>query len=147
MLGTVLSLAGVNLKRQVERKLREIVVTVVLATVGGILLAVAIGFGIALLHFWLKVRYGPQTALAVLAVGGAVLGLVCLGFAFLRPKGRRRVDAVPVMSAHDPAVAVAQATEQAVHNVTGLMREGSRNQVFGAIVIAALAGFLVGRRL
>ena len=45
------------------------------------------------------------------------------------------------------AAAIAQATEQAVDSATGLIREGSRKQVFGVLLVAAMAGFLIGRRL
>ena len=32
-------------------------------------------------------------------------------------------------------------------SATGLIREGSRKQVFGVLLVAAMAGFLIGRRL
>jgi hypothetical protein len=143
MLGSVLSLVRIDLKRQV----RQLVVTLVLALLGAILLLLALGFGIAALHEWLKFHYGTLAALGILGGAWAVLGAVLLCLAFLRPKGSRRADTTPVANLQDPAAAIAQATEQAVHSATGLVREGSRKQVFGAIVIAALAGFLIGRRL
>jgi hypothetical protein len=143
MLGTVLSLLGIDLKRQV----RQTVLTVVFALLGAILLLLALGFGIAALYEWLKLHYGTLPALGILGGTWAVLGIVLLCLAFLRPKSAKRAAAVPAANLQDPAAAIAQATEQAVHSATGLMREGSRKQVFGAIVIAALAGFLIGRRL
>jgi len=147
MLRAVLSLAGADLKRQVERKARQVVTTIVLASVGALLLALGLGFGIALLHAWLQLKYGTMPALAILAGAGAVPGIVFLLLAFLRPQRPRRMDKNPAVNLQAPAAALAQATEQAVDNATGLVREGSRQQVFGAIVIAALAGFLIGRRL
>jgi len=147
MLGTVLSLAGVDVKRQVERRVRQIVITTVLAAVGAIMLALALGFGIALLYAWLELKYGAMPALAILAGGWAVLGIVLLGIAFLRPTRRRRVNVAPAVNLKNPAVAIAQATEQAVDSASNLVREGSRQHVLGAIVVAALAGFLIGRRL
>jgi hypothetical protein len=122
MLGSVLSLVGINLKRQV----RQLALTAVFALLGAILLLLALG---------------------ILGGAGAVLGIVLLCLAFLRPKGAKPAEAVRAANLQDPAAAIAQATEQAVHGATGLVREGSRKQVFGAIVIAALAGFLIGRRL
>ena len=142
MLGTVLSLVGIDLKRQV----REIVMTAVFALAGAILILVALGFGIAALYEWLKIEYGTLPALGILGGAWAVLGIGLLCIAFLRPKGRKRPAAAAV-NLQQPAAAIAQATEQAVHNATGLVREGSRKQVFGAVVIAAVAGFLIGRRL
>jgi hypothetical protein len=141
MLGTVLSLAGINIKRQV----RQLVLTAVFALVGAILIALALGFGIAALYEWLRFHYGTLPALGILGGAWAVLGVVFLCLAFLRPRGARRPRAA--INLQEPAAAIADATEQAVHNTAGLVREGSRNQVFGAIVIAALAGFLIGRRL
>src|SRR5437660_1226759 len=45
------------------------------------------------------------------------------------------------------AEVASSATEQAVEDATDLVREGTRKQVFGAILVAAVAGFLIGRRL
>ena len=142
MLGTVLGLLGIDLKRQG----RETVMTVVLALAGAILILLALGFGIAALYEWLKLHYGTLPALGILGGAWAVLGILCFILAFYRPKGRRRA-AVQAVNLQDPAAAIAQATEQAVNNATGVVREGSRKQVFGALLIAAVAGFLIGRRL
>jgi hypothetical protein len=141
MLSQVLGLIGIDLKR----KVREVVMTIVFALLGAILILLALGFGIAALHEWLKLLYGPLPALGILGGSGAVLGLVFLGLAFLRPKGRKRPQAA--IDLQQPAAAIAEATEQAVNNATGLVREGSRKQIFGAVAIAAVAGFLIGRRL
>ena len=143
MLGTVLGLLGIDLKRQV----REAVMTVVFALAGAILILLALGFGIAARYEWLKLHYGTLPALGILGGAWAVLGIVCFVIAFYRPKGRRRPAAAQAVNLQEPAVAIAQAAEQAVHNATGVVREGSRKQVFGALLIAAVAGFLIGRRL
>lgn len=142
MLGTVLSLIGMDLKRQV----RQTVTTLVLALAGATLIVLALAFGIAVLYEWLKLQYGTLPALGILGTTWAVLGIVFLGIAFLRPKGGRR--AMPVANPMQaPAAAIADAADQAMHSAAGVIREGSRSQVFGALVIAALAGFLIGRRL
>jgi hypothetical protein len=142
MLASLLGAIGFDLKRQV----RHVVMTVVFALIGAILLALAIGFGIAALYEWLKAAYGTLPALGILGTAWAVLGIVFFCLAFLRPSPRPRP--LPAATAlQDPAAAIAQATEQAVDSATGLIREGSRKQVFGAILVAALAGFIVGRRL
>ena len=142
MFASLLSALGFDLKRQ----LRHIVITAVLALIGGILLALAFGFGIAALYEWLKFRYGTLPALGILGGAWTVLGIVFLCIAFFRPDPRKR----PVKVAsplHEPAAAIAQATEQAVDSATGLIREGSRQQVFGAVLVAILAGFIIGRRI
>jgi hypothetical protein len=141
MLGTVLGLVGFDLKRQV----RQITTTVVFAAAGAILIVLALGFGIAALYHWLDLKLGTLPALAILGGAWAVLGIVFLCVAFLRPKGRPR--ARPAAALDNPAAVIANATEQAVEDATGLVRDGSRKQVFGAILIAAVAGFLIGRRI
>jgi len=141
MLGTVLGLVGFDLKR----KVRQTVMTTVFAAIGGILILLALGFGIAALYEWLRLEVGTLRALGILGGAWAVLGIVFLCLAFLRPQGRRRPSTV--VDLKDPAAAIAQASEQAMNNASDLVREGSRKQVFGALVIAAVAGFLIGRRL
>ena len=142
MLGTVLRLVGIDLKRQV----RETVMTVVFVLLGAILILLALGFGIAALYEWLKLHYGTLPTLGILGGAWAVLGIVFFVLAFYRPKGRKRA-AVAAVNLQDPTAAIVQATEQAVNNATGVVREGSRKQMFGALLIAAVAGFLIGRRL
>jgi len=141
MLGTLLSLVGFDLKR----KVRQTVMTMAFAAIGAILILLALGFGIAALYEWLRLEVGALRALGILGGAWAVLGILFLCLAFLRPQGRPRP--ATVVDLKDPAAAIAQASEQAMNNATGLVREGSRKQVFGALVIAAVAGFLIGRRL
>ena len=142
MLGSVLGLVGVDLKR----KVRQTVMTTVFAAIGAILILLALGFGIAALYEWLRLQVGTLGALGILGGAWAVLGILFLCLAFLRPKPRNRpVAAMDPLK--EPAAAIAQATEEAVHNATGLVRDGSRKQVFGALVIAMMAGFVIGRRL
>jgi hypothetical protein len=141
MLGNLLSLVGLDLKR----KVRQTVMTMAFAAIGAILIVLALGFGIAALYEWLRLQVGALSALGILGGVWAVLGILFLCLAFLRPEGRSRPSTV--VDLKDPVAAIAQATEQAMDNATGLVREGSRKQVFGALVIAAVAGFLIGRRL
>ena len=142
MFRTVLSIVGFNLKRQVQHT----VMTVVLAVAGGIFILLALGFGIALLYQWLRLHFTVIEALAIMGGGWAVIGIILLLVAFYRPRpGQRQYRGVDPL--REPAVAAVQMTEQAMDDATGIIRDGSRKQVFGAIVIAALAGFLVGRRL
>jgi hypothetical protein len=141
MLGTVLSMIGFDLKRQV----RSLTTTVICALAGTVLIVLALGFGIAALYEWLKLEYGTLPALGILGTSWAVLGIIFFCIAFLRPKGRQR-RVVAVNPLREPAVAIVQATEQAVDDATNLVRQGSRKQVFGAILVAVLTGLLIGRR-
>jgi hypothetical protein len=141
MLGSLLGMVGFNLKRQV----RSLATTAILALAGTILILLALAFGIAALYEWLKLQYGALSALGILGGTWAALGLIFFAIAFLRPKGRQR----PVAAANplqEPAVAIVQATEQAVDDATNLVRQGSRKQVFGTLLVAVLTGFLIGRR-
>jgi len=142
MLGTLLGMIGFDLKRQV----RDLATTVICALVGAILIALALGFGIAALFEWLKLHYGTLPALGILGGTWAVLGIVFFCIAFLRPKGRRRRVVAAANPLQEPAAAIVQATEQAVDDATNLVRQGSRKQVFGALFVAVLTGFLIGRR-
>lgn len=143
MLGTLLSVVGFDLKRTI----RNATVTVVLALAGAALIVLALAFGIAALYYWLELRYGTLPALGILGAGSAVLGAILLSVAFLRPSGRRRPPAPAANPVSDPVAAMTQATEEAVESATGLVREGSRKQVFGTVLVAALVGFLLGRRV
>jgi hypothetical protein len=141
MLGTLLGMIGFDLKRQV----RGLATTVIFALAGTLLIVLALAFGIAALFEWLKLQYGALPALGILGATWAVLGITFFGIAFLRPKGgHRRVAAVNPL--REPAAAIVQATEQAVDDATNLVRQGSRKQVFGALFVAVLTGFLIGRR-
>ena len=135
MFSSLLGAIGFDLKRQA----RHIVMTVVFALVGAILIALALGFGIAALYEWLKHQYGTLPALGIMGGAWAVLGIIFLCLAFSRPDPRRRPAAVAANPLQQPAAAFAQATEQAVDSATGLIREGSR-QVFGVLLVAAMAG-------
>jgi formate-dependent nitrite reductase membrane component NrfD len=141
MLGTLLSMVGFDLKSRV----RSIATTAIFALAGAILIALALAFGIAALYEWLKLQTGTLPALGILGGTWAVLGLVFFAIAFLRPKGRHR-RAPAINPLREPAAVIAQATEQAVDDATSLVREGSRKQVFGAVLVAVLTGFLIGRR-
>jgi hypothetical protein len=144
MFANLLAALGFDLKRQV----RHLVVTMVLALVGAVLLALALGFGIGAAYQWLKIEYGTLPALGILGGTWAVLGLICLAVAFLRPgPSRPQPVARATATLQHPGAAVAEAAEQAMHSATGLIREGSRKQVFGVLLVAAVAGFVIGRRL
>jgi hypothetical protein len=143
MLGPLLGTVRFEIKRQV----RSLTVTVVCALAGALLIVLALGFGIAALYEWLKLQYGTLPALGIMGGTWAVLGLIFLGVAFLRPKGRpRRPVAAATNPLQDSAAVIVRATEQAVDDASSLVREGSRKQVYGALFVAILTGFLIGRR-
>ena len=85
MFSSLLGAIGFDLKRQA----RHIVMTVVFALIGAILIALALGFGIAALYEWLKHQYGTLPALGILGGAWAVLGVLFLCLAFFRPNPRQ----------------------------------------------------------
>ena len=141
MIASLLGLIGIDLKREV----RGLAVTVALAIVGAFLALLAIGIGLYALYLWLALNLGVFPALGIVGVGSALLAIILLLVAFRRRRAR------PARHAENPvqasAATLAEATEQAVNEATDAVRNGSRKQMYSAILIAALAGMLLGRRL
>jgi hypothetical protein len=142
MISMLLGVIGIDLKREV----RGIAVTVALALAGAFLAIVAIAIGLRALYLWLELQVGVFPALGILGGASVLLAIVLFFFAFKR--GRK---AKPAPRAANPlqasAAALAEATEQAVHGATDSVRNGSRKQMYTTILVAALAGLLLGRRL
>ena len=77
--------------------------------------------------------------------------LVLFAIAFLRaprkPRARAedalRVAADPVQAS---AAAIARAADEAVNGAADIVRNGSRQQIAGTIAVAALIGWVLGRR-
>ena len=71
--------------------------------------------------------------------------------AFLRGsrKPRTRTDDA-LRAAADPvqasAAAIAQAADEAMNGAADIVRDGSRQQIAGTIAVAALIGWVLGRR-
>ena len=104
--------------------------------VGGGLVGMAVAYGLA--RQGAKVRVLDEGDDAFRASRGN-FGLVWVqgkgyGFAPYTRWTRASAGAWPALAAE-------------LNNATGVVREGSRKQVFGALLIAAVAGFLIGRRL
>jgi hypothetical protein len=142
MISMLLGVIGIDLKREV----RGLVVTISLALAGAILAILALCIGLRALYLWLEMQLGVFPALGILG-GASVLLAILLFFCAFR-RGRK---AKPVRRAANPvqtsAAALAEATEQAVHGATDSVRHGSRKQMYTTILIAALAGLLLGRKL
>ena len=105
MFSSLLGAIGFDLKRQA----RHIVMTVVFALIGAILIALALGFGIAALYEWLKHQYGTLPALGILGGAWAVLGVTFLCLAFLRPGPRQRQ---PAAVAANPRIRLPRSRKQ-----------------------------------
>jgi hypothetical protein len=142
MFSALLGLIGIDLKREV----RGLAVTIALAAAGAFLAIVAIAIALRALYLWLEAQVGVFPALGILGGLSALLAIVLFFCAFRR----RKAKAAPPRAANPleaSAAALAEATEQAVHGATDSVRSGSRKQMYTTILIAALAGLLLGRKL
>lgn len=142
MIAALLGMVGIDLKREV----RGFAVTIALAAAGAFLAIVAIAIGLRAFYLWLEGQVGVFPALGILGGVSAVLAIIAFFLAFKRgrkPKPAPRA-ANPIQSS---AAAIAEATEQAVNDATDSIRTGSRKQMYTTILIAALAGLLLGRKL
>lgn len=141
MISALLGLIGIDVKREV----RDVALTITLALSGAFLAITAIAIGLRALYLWLEAQVGIFPALGILGVGSALLAIVLFFCAFRRRRAR------PITRSANPleasAAALAEATEQAVNDATDAVRHGSRKQMYTTILIAALAGMLLGRKL
>lgn len=140
MIASLLAAIGIDLKREVK----NITVTVVFAIVGAFLAILAIAIGLRAIYLWLELHLGVFPALGIMGGACLLIAAALFGYAFMRQ------DAKPKVRPHNPlrasALSLAEASEQAINQATGMVRHGSSQQVYSTILIAALAGVLVGRR-
>lgn len=142
MISALLGMLGIDLKREV----RGVVLTITLALAGAFLAIVAIAIGLRAFYLWLEGQVGVFPALGILGGAAALLAIVLFFLAFRRGSKKKPVRRVenPLQAS---AAAIAEATEQAVHDATDSVRTGSRKQMYTTILVAALAGLLLGRKL
>jgi type VI protein secretion system component VasK len=147
MVATLLRLIGIDVKRLA----RETAMTIVLAMLGAFAAMLALALCFAALYLWLELKLGAITALGILGGTSALLAGVLFAVAFLPAsrKPRARAEAA-LRAAADPAqastAAIAQAADEAVNGAADIVRNGSRQQIAGTVVVAALIGWVLGRR-
>ena len=147
MVATLLRVVGIDLKRLA----RETAITIVLAMLGAFAAMVALALGFVALYLWLELKLGTFAALGILGGTSALLAGVLFAIAFLRaprkPRARAedalRVAADPVQAS---AAAIARAADEAMNGAANTVRNGSRQQIAGTIAVAALIGWVLGRR-
>ncbi len=140
MLSTLLGLVGIDLKREV----RGVVTMAVLALAGGFLAIVAIAIALRALYLWLELQLGVFPALGILGALSAVSAVVLFWIAFRKRRPKPPPRAENPLNA--TAAALAEAGEQAMNEATDAVRNGSRKQMYSTILIAALAGLILGRK-
>jgi hypothetical protein len=147
MVATLLRLVGIDLKRLA----RETAITIVLAILGAFAAMVALALGFVALYLWLELKLGTFAALGILGGTSALLAGVLFAIAFLRAPRKPRARAEDAFrTAVDPVqastAAIARAADEAVNGAADIVRSGSRQQIAGTIAVAALIGWVLGRR-
>lgn len=147
MISTLLRVVGIDIKRLA----REAAITIVLAILGGFAAILALALGSVGFYLWLELKLGIFAALSILGGTSALLAIVLLAIAFRRTLGKPRARAEDTLrTAVDPvqasASSIARAADEAVKGAADMVRNGSRQQIAGTIAVAALIGWLVGRR-
>ena len=148
MVATLLRLVGIDLKRLA----RETAITVVLALLGVFAAMLALAFGFIALYLWLELKLGTFAALGLVGGMSALLAAILFTVVCLRasrkPRGRPE-DAVRAAaeSVEQSAAAGARAADAALNAAADTLRKGSRQQIAGTIAVAALLGWVLGRRV
>jgi type VI protein secretion system component VasK len=147
MVATLLRLVGIDLKRLA----RETAITIVLAMLGVFAAMLALALCFTALYLWLELKLGAITALGILGGTSALLAGVLFAVAFLRASRKPRARAEGALrAAADPVqastAAIAQAADEAVNGAADIVRNGSRQQIAGTVAVAALIGWVLGRR-
>ena len=147
MVATLLRLVGIDLKRLA----RETAITIVLAMLGTFAAMLALTFSFVALYLWLELKLGAITTLGILGGTSALLAGVLFAIAFLRAPRKPRARAEDALrAAADPVqastAAIARAADEAMNGAANTVRNGSRQQIAGTIAVAALIGWVLGRR-
>ncbi len=146
MVATLLRLVGIDLKRLA----RETAITIVLAMLGAFAALLALALGFVVLYLWLELKLGTFAALGILSGTLALLAVVLFAIAFLRGPRKPRARGDGLRAAADPVeastAAIARAADEAVNGAADMVRNGSRQQIAGTIAVAALIGWVLGRR-
>jgi type VI protein secretion system component VasK len=148
MVATLLRLVGIDLKRLA----RETAITIVLAMLGVFAAMLALACGFAALYFWLELKLGTFAALAIVGGMAALLAVFLFAIVFLRARRKPRARAEDAVRAaadsmEASAAAMARAADEAVNAAADTVRNGSRQQIATTIAVAALIGWVLGRRV
>jgi hypothetical protein len=147
MIETLLRVVGIDIKRLA----REAAITIVIATMGGFAAILALAIGFVGLYLWLEIKIGTSAALCILGGTSALLAIILLVVALRRTRGKSRARAEDTLPAvPDPVqlstLPIVRAAQEAINVAVDKVRKGSRQQIAGAIAVAALIGWLLGRR-
>jgi hypothetical protein len=163
MFASLLGTARADIDRQIgwvkDEARRRAVHTALIAALAGAAVLAALGaiiIGLIALYLWLATQTDPLMALAIIGGGLLVLALVLSVLAFVsrRPQLAPRP---PLQIAQPVALLgtlrqgryakVISDNEPALRAAANVLRHGSRSEVAGALVLAAVVGLIVARRL
>ena len=124
-------------------RIHALKVTAALTLAAVAVVMVAIGFGLSLLYVWLQQIYGTMPALAIIAAGCAVLGLILFLIAFLRPASHPRA----IRRDADVSGGTIASGERPIDEAIASVQQGSRETMLAALSLALVAGVILGRKL
>ena len=144
MVATLLRFVGIDLRRMA----REAAVTLALIVFGAFAAILAFAFGFAALFIWLDESLGTFAALGILGGASALLAIVLFAVAFRRAPRKSGAYAEDALRAAGsaPAATFARTADEAVKGIAEIVGNGSRQQIIGTIAVAALIGWVLGRR-
>lgn len=147
MVAMRLRFVGIDLGRMA----REAAVTLALIVLGAFAAILAFAFGFALLHLWLDELLGTFAALGILGGVSALLAIILFAVTFWRTPRKPRAyaeDALRAAAGSAPASAAsfARTADEAVKGIAEIVGNGSHQQIIGTIAVAALIGWVLGRR-
>jgi hypothetical protein len=147
MLAMLLRLVGIDVRRLAQ----EAAITVVLALFAVFAAILALTLGLVALYLWLELKLGIFAALGILGGTSALVAIALFAVAFRRVPRKPGAGAEDALrAAANPAQAaaatIARAADEALTGSAEIVRNGSRQQVFGTIAAAAIIGWLLARR-
>jgi hypothetical protein len=142
-------------KAEVRRQTRYRALIAVVAGVAALAALGAIVVGLIALYLWLAMQASPFAALGMIGSGLLLVALMMLVLAFVWRRPSRVASRPPLQTRPTAALlgVLGQASydnagrEQALKLATGTVRHGSRSALLGTLVLAAVVGLIVGRRL
>jgi len=140
---------------EVRRQTRHTALVGSLAVVAALAALGAIIAGLIALYFWLSIQFGPFAALGM--IGGGLLALALILFAFLVIGKRPRLASRPQLLIAQPAALIGTfrrdtdsrgiaSREDTLNLVADTVRQSPPAALLGILLIAAVMGVVTGRR-
>ena len=142
-------------KGEVRHQTRHTALIGSLAVVAALAALGAIIAGLIALYLWLSIQLDPFAALGM--IGGGLLALALILFAFVFMWKRRRLASRPQLQIAQPAALIGTfrrgldgrgivSSEDTLKLVTDSVRQSPPSALLGVLLIAAVVGVVTGRR-